>query len=123
MRVVYAPLTLVCAVLLVLFAVSNRQTAQLGLWPLPFLVELPVYLLVLLALFAGFVVGAIIARIAGHRARRELRRDRRRVEALERNLAATQAQLDNQTETARPGLPAAVFPGARPEVGRVAGAR
>src|SRR2546430_6097496 len=57
----------------------NRGTVSLGLWPLPFLIDLPLYLLVLLLLLAGFVVGAATAWTAGRRVRRELRSEERRV--------------------------------------------
>jgi lipopolysaccharide assembly protein A len=94
---VFWSLTLISAAVLVPFAIANRATVSLGLWPLPFMLETPVYLLVLLTLFAGFVMGAACVWIAGHGLRRELRRRRRRVEALERELAATQARLTDQT--------------------------
>ena len=83
MRAVYWAVIVVASSLLIAFAVSNRTTVSLGLWPLPFLIDLPLYLLVLLLLLAGFVVGAATTWIAGRRVRRELRRRRRRVEALE----------------------------------------
>jgi uncharacterized integral membrane protein len=91
-------LTLIAAAVLVPFAIANRATVPLGLWPFPFMLETPVYLLVLLTLFAGFVIGAACVWIAGHGLRRELRRRRRRVGALERELAATQARLTDQAE-------------------------
>jgi lipopolysaccharide assembly protein A len=90
--------TLIAAAVLVPFAITNRVTVSLGLWPLPFMLEIPVYLLVLLTLFAGFVIGAACVWIAGHGSRREFRRRRRRVDALERELAATQARLTDQGE-------------------------
>src|SRR5215472_4469596 len=96
MRAVYWALTLVAVVLLIPFAVSNRAPVSLGFWPLPFLVALPLYLLVLSLLVVGFVIGAIAAWLAGRRTRRELRRRRRRVEALERELAATRSQSEGQ---------------------------
>jgi len=100
-RTLYWVVTLVVAVLLMLFAVSNREIVSLAFWPLPAEVDLPVYLLVLAALFAGFVVGAIAVWIGGHRHRRELWRRRRRIAALERELAATQSQLGIQADGAR----------------------
>jgi lipopolysaccharide assembly protein A len=102
MRAVYWVVTLLAGTFLILFAVSNRQPVSLGLWPLPFLADLPLYLLVLLMLLAGFVIGAAAARIAGRRLRRELRRRRRRIEALERELAATQSQLPTKPSAALP---------------------
>ena len=103
MKAVYWAVTLVAVVLLIPFAVSNREPVSLGFWPLPFLVDLPLYLLVLMLLLVGFVVGAAAAWLAGRRTRRELRRRRRRVEGLERELAAARSQSEDQ---ARKGLPA-----------------
>ncbi|MGH7059564.1 MAG: lipopolysaccharide assembly protein LapA domain-containing protein [Stellaceae bacterium] len=94
MRLLFWPAIVILAVLCSLFAISNRQAVSLGLWPLPFLVETRLYLIVFLALLTGFGIGAIVAWAAGHRRRRELRQCRRRAEALERELAATQAHLD-----------------------------
>jgi uncharacterized integral membrane protein len=94
MRLLFWPAVVILAVLCSLFAISNRQAVSLGLWPLPFLVETRLYLIVFLALLTGFGIGAIVAWAAGHRRRRELRQCRRRAEALERELAVTQARLD-----------------------------
>jgi lipopolysaccharide assembly protein A len=79
------------AAVLALFAASNRESVTLGLWPLPFIASLPLYLAILSALLIGFVAGVVAAWIAGRRRRREIRRRGRRITALERELAATQA--------------------------------
>ena len=89
----------VVATALALFTVSNRQAVSLGLWPLPSVLDLPLYLAILAALLIGFVAGALCAWIAGRRGRREGRRRGRRIAALERELAATQAQLAGVGET------------------------
>ena len=86
------------AAVLALFAASNREAVALGVWPLPFAIELPLYLAVLLALLIGFIAGALGAWIAGRRGRREGRRRGRRIAALERELAATQAQLPGPSD-------------------------
>ena len=52
------------------------------------------------------LIGVSVAWISGRRRRRELQRHRRRIEALERELSATQSQLENQAESVRPRLPA-----------------
>ncbi|MBV8133892.1 MAG: DUF1049 domain-containing protein [Alphaproteobacteria bacterium] len=106
MKVVYWAVTLVAAALLIPFALSNREPVSLGFWPLPFLVDLPLYLLVLLLLLAGFVIGAAAAWIAGRRTRRESRRRRRRVEALERELVAARSQLEDRAGQGKSGVPA-----------------
>ena len=106
MKAVYWTATLLAAVLLIPFALSNREHVSLGLWPLPFLVDLPLYLLVLLLLLAGFIIGAVATWIAGRHVRRELRRRRRRVEALERELGAARSQLEHRAVTAPSEVPA-----------------
>ena len=53
------------ATVLALFAVSNRAAVSLGLWPLPFILELPLYLVILAALLIGFGAGAFAAWVAG----------------------------------------------------------
>jgi uncharacterized integral membrane protein len=105
-RALYWALTLVAAAFLMLFAVSNRATVPLALWPLPVEIDLPAYLLVSATLLAGFVIGAIVAWIGGYHLRRELWRRSRRIAALERQLAATQSRLENNDESTRSALPA-----------------
>jgi lipopolysaccharide assembly protein A len=81
------------AVVLILFAVSNRETVSLSLWLLPgAAIELPLYLLVLGTLLVGFVVGELTGWIGGWRWRREARRSRDRIAMLEREIEAGRAQ-------------------------------
>ena len=98
MRLLFWLGVLLVAAVLALFAASNRMTVALGLWPLPFVVELPLYLAILLAVLIGCVAGALGAWLAGHQRRREARRRGRRIAALERELAATQAALPGTAE-------------------------
>lgn len=93
MKLVHWLVTLPLAILLIIFAVSNRDAVVVTFWPLPMMLEAPLYLVVLLALFFGFLVGELVAWINGRRHRREARRRARRIEALERELDATQAKL------------------------------
>ncbi len=58
------------AAVVVAFAVSNRQPIGLDLWPLPYQIEAPVYLVVLLAMLAGFLVGGFVAWTSSLRRRR-----------------------------------------------------
>ncbi len=106
MRAVYWTVILAVAAILSLFAASNRETVSLGLWPLPFLVGVPLYLVVFVAVIAGFLIGALAVWIGSARRRGELRRCRRRNEALARELAATQSQLAGSTPVAAVGSPA-----------------
>jgi lipopolysaccharide assembly protein A len=93
MRLVHWLVTLPAAIILVIFAISNREHVTVAFWPLPARLEAPLYLVVLLALLAGFLFGELVAWINGRRARRLARQRARRIEALERELAATQANL------------------------------
>lgn len=96
MRIVYRAFFLVFAILVVMFAVSNRETVSIAFWPLPFLADVPLYLLCFLSLLIGALIGLSAAFVGRRRNRRELRARRRRIESLERELAATQAQLKAQ---------------------------
>lgn len=76
------------ALILVVFAVANRNTVTLTVWPLPLAMDAPLYLVVLISLIVGFFLGELVAWMNGHRWRREARRSAKRVEELERELAA-----------------------------------
>jgi uncharacterized integral membrane protein len=106
-RILYRAVLVAIALFLILFAVSNRQTVSVGFWPLPFLADVPLYLLCFLSLLIGALIGSVAAWMAGHRKRRELGARRRRIEALERELTATQAQLEDHPAAAKPQLPVA----------------
>ena len=102
MRFLFWFVVLLAAAALAVFAASNRAVVALGLWPLPFVVEPPLYLAILVALLIGFIAGVLVAWSAGRHRRREGRRRGRRIAALERELAVTQAALPGSGE----GLPA-----------------
>lgn len=93
MKLVHWLVTLPLALVLVVFAVSNRAGVTLTLWPFPLSLEAPVYLVVLLALLIGFLVGELVAWINSRRWRREAKLRARRIDALERELAAKEAQI------------------------------
>ncbi|HUC09838.1 MAG TPA: lipopolysaccharide assembly protein LapA domain-containing protein [Stellaceae bacterium] len=98
-RGVYWAGVIVVAAVVSLFAASNREVVPLGFWPLPFLAEAPLYLVVLVALLFGILIGALAVWIRGGRRRRELRECSRQNAALARELAATQAQLAREAPT------------------------
>lgn len=102
MRIVYRAVFLIVAIFLILFAVSNRESVSVGLWPLPFLVDVPLYLVCFLSLVIGALIGSGATWIARAGNRRELRARRRRIEALERELTTTQSRLN---ENAAPNAP------------------
>ena len=98
MKLLFWIVVLVLAIVLGSFAASNRQSVALGLWPLPVVAELPLYIAMLGGLLVGMLLGAVATWAAGGRRRREARRRARRIAALERELAATRALLPDAAE-------------------------
>lgn len=106
MKFIYRVGFVILAIFLISFAISNRATVSVGLWPLPFLADVPLYLLCLVSALTGALTGAVVTWIAARHGRRKLRSRRRRIEALERELKATQSQLMDHPDTSRAALPA-----------------
>lgn len=96
---VTAPLALV----LVVFAVSNRVVVTITLWPFPFELQTELFLVVLLSLLIGLLLGLLIAWIGGSRARREARANAKRIAALQREVDGLRAPPD-------PTLPPTTLP-------------
>ena len=93
MRIVRWVVAALVAVLLVIFAISNRQSVEVTFWPFPVTIDSALSLIVLGAVVIAFLVGQFVAWLGAQRWRHEARAKQRRIEALERELAATQAQL------------------------------
>ncbi len=100
MKLVHWLLTLPLGLVLVVFAVSNLESVPVAFWPWSSLVVAPLYVVVLATLAVGFLAGEFVAWSNARRWRQEARRRARRIEALERELARTQAQLP-PSETGR----------------------
>jgi uncharacterized integral membrane protein len=93
MRALWWAAITVAAVLMILFAISNREVIPVGLWPLLTQLEMPLYLVLLVTLLVGFVVGQLVAWVAGSHWRREARRSRDRIAALESELASARTRI------------------------------
>jgi uncharacterized integral membrane protein len=89
------------ALALVVFAVDNRETVTVSLWPLPIAASMGLYLVVLLTLLFGFLLGELIAWMNGHRWRREARLKAKRIEELESQLAAQSPPKEAARELTR----------------------
>ena len=94
MKLLYWLIAAPLMVLAVLFAVSNRESVDLALWPLPWVVEPPVYAIVLGALALGVVVGAAVAWIGGGRARGRARSAERKVQEQQRDVEALEKRIE-----------------------------
>jgi putative membrane protein len=91
-KLVHGLVTAPLALVLVVFAVSNRATVSVTFWPTPFEIDLPLYLVVLVALLLGFLLGQLTAWINGGKKRREAREKGRRVRELESELEASRGK-------------------------------
>ncbi len=76
------------AIVIVTFALANRDPVTLSLWPFAEDVTLPIYMAVLGALVVGLVAGGAISWLPKHRLRRHARSAERRAASLERAVAA-----------------------------------
>jgi putative membrane protein len=74
-------LILPLAAVAVIFAVMNRTAATLDLWPLPWQIQAPVFLILLGSLGIGLLIGLLLAMLTGGARRR---RTRQYVQANER---------------------------------------
>jgi uncharacterized integral membrane protein len=102
--------TIPVTVVVVLFTIGNLDPVTIKLWPLPWVSQpIPVYLLVLVSMLIGFIVGGIVAWVSGGRRRRRTRElaDHsamlaRQLDELRREQAASQAQLVEVGRSERP---------------------
>ena len=86
------------AALVIVFAVANRKSLTLELWPLPFAVDLPIYLAVLGALVVGILIGGSVQWMSDIRLRRRARVNDRKASALARDLSSVQDPATQATE-------------------------
>ncbi len=96
-------LTIPISVVVVLFAISNRQAATLGLWPLPedMTLEVPVFLVALVPAVLGILAGGLITWLSGGHHRRAARRRGRRIARLEAELGELKARHGAVAENVR----------------------
>lgn len=104
-KLVFIPI----AAVVIIFAVANRHAVTLELWPLPFAVDLPVYLAILGALVAGVLVGGSVQWASDTKWRRRARVSGREANALARELSTVQESAARPT-----GAVSEVQPAPRP---------
>jgi uncharacterized integral membrane protein len=76
-------LALVGLVVVVAFAVANRESVTVSFWPLPFEFTLPLFAVFLIGLVVGVILGGVAHWLARHGRRVEYRQLRRRVAGYE----------------------------------------
>jgi uncharacterized integral membrane protein len=109
-RIVSWIVTAPIAFLVIWFSASNLDWVTLHLWPLPYDMPVRIWLLTLIDLFVGFLLGAIVTWIGDRARRRDARLLARKVTALEQSLAVARgqtAELERRLADSRTGLPMA----------------
>ncbi len=97
MRFLFWLVVLPLAVAMAVFAVNNRATAFVDFQPLPYALEMPLYLLLIGAVFFGLMIGGIATWFGQHHWRARARDLHRRVKHLEGEIEGF------RTRTAPPG--------------------
>lgn len=108
-------LVLPLAVVAVIFAVMNRTPAALDLWPLPWQIQAPVFLILLGSLAVGLLAGLLLALFTGGAKRRRLRQYQQANERQAIEIRDLRRQLaDAKRTTAETTAPATTLPSVRP---------
>lgn len=91
------------------FALNNKTSLVLDLWPFGLAIEMPVYLAFLLALAMGAVLGGVAAWLGQSRARGAFRGQayegevaRRELNSARETIATLQQQLDQKADASSP---------------------
>jgi putative membrane protein len=105
------------AVLAVFFVLSNPARVSLALEPLPWQMDMPVYLVVVISLAVGWLFGTAITWLQGGGTRHDLRRSRRQVRDLENQLKARETELEVARSNAALATPPTVSGQIEPRVG------
>ncbi len=110
MKALFRIFLLAAVVVAVVFAVFNREVVTIDVWPFPYQVQIPLYLLLLASLLLGFLIGSAVSWSSQGKWRRRARERARRVEAMEREVSALTARLSsastNRTSSGAEGPPA-----------------
>jgi putative membrane protein len=104
-RLVWVPLALLGAI----FAIANREKVAVSLWPLPWEATLPLFMIMLIVLCIGLLLGGVMVWLGGHRYRATARQQTRSNENLRRQVAELKA-----TPAPAPSLPAPDTPALPP---------
>jgi uncharacterized integral membrane protein len=102
--------TLPLMVVAVIFAIANRESVMLDLWPLEISIQAPLFILVLGSVAVGLFAGGVAVWFSGGHTRRQARAARRQVAELERELANLRHAYDKVPPAPVPGTAVAHAP-------------
>lgn len=92
-RLLFWILAVIAGIVFIVFAVHNFHGVAVNLWPAPWQITLPVFLVVFCAIFVGLLAGAGIAWAALAPTRRKARDRRRDVNRLSTELTEARKSL------------------------------
>lgn len=95
MNFIRTVLGFIIAIAAVVFAVMNRQSAEIIWSPIHSSIHVPVYLIALAAMACGFVLGGVVVWFNGGKVRSQKRKQKRQIKKLETELEQVQGQNDN----------------------------
>ena len=84
---------LLIGAIIVAFAVTNRAPVEVSFYPAPYTMQLPLFVLSMLIFALGLVFGGIQSTMSGFKRKRELRMERKRIAALENEVATLKTEL------------------------------
>jgi uncharacterized integral membrane protein len=92
-RWIFWLLVLVLSLIIIVFAVLNREPVELDLWVYQ-TPPIPAFVLTLIGIFIGFIWGGIVAWFSAGKSRQRVRDLRRRLEADEREKAILRREIE-----------------------------
>ena len=100
-------MTLPVALVIVVFAVANRQVVTVDLWPFELSLTPPLFALVLGAMLIGFLAGMFVMWVSAGKTRDRARRQTYRASSLEREVSYLKRKQADATEkpSAHPPAP------------------
>ena len=100
------------AVAVVIFTIANRADVGLDLWPMPLIIDVPLFSVGLVAGFVGFFGGALIAWLSGAHRRGLYRKLVRQLEAAKREEKSLRDRLEHiqPLQTTKLAAPTALSP-------------
>lgn len=89
---------LIFAIILIVWMVSNRQGITINLFPLPYEILLPAYLILFVGIFIGLAFGAYVLAARRMRAAADIHQLKREIARLNSQNGDLKAQLRTQEE-------------------------
>ena len=87
-RIVIWIVSVPIAVIVVAFAIANRVPVKIQFDPLPYELDVPIWITVIGSLATGFVIGSLCKWLIDYRYRSELRQGRKLIRGLEKEISS-----------------------------------